>query len=79
MTSDQIRNALKAQPFRAFNINLTDGRAFHVSHPEWVMLTPSGRVAVVAQAEGDSVEIIDVLMITSLSLGAASPRRRKAG
>jgi hypothetical protein len=65
--SEDIRRALKAEPFRPFLIHLADGRAFAVQHPELVLLTPSGRTIVVAAADG-GVDILDCLLVTSLSV-----------
>jgi len=41
-TSNQVREAMKAQPFRPFLIRLADGRNFRVEHPEFAMLGPNG-------------------------------------
>ena len=63
---EQIRQSLRSQPFEPFVIRLADGRAFVVRHPELAMLTPSGRTVYVA-VEGERVERIDALLVTSLS------------
>ena len=36
MRPEDIRNFLRAQPFRPFRIMLTDGTAYEVGHPELV-------------------------------------------
>jgi len=34
-TANQIREVVRAQPFRPFIIHLADGRTFDVPHPEF--------------------------------------------
>ena len=41
-TANQIREAVRAQPFRPFLIRLADGRNYKVEHPEFAMLSPNG-------------------------------------
>jgi hypothetical protein len=80
MTIEQLRNLYNAQPFRPFVIHLADGRAVPVHHREFMMTVPSGRTIFVAQPD-DSVNIIDLLLVTDLELKPAangSGRRRKA-
>lgn len=80
MTSDRIKERLKAVPFRAFRLHLGSGRALDVDHPEFFSLSPSGRTAVV-YGPNDELEIIDVLMVQSLELlpgGKRSNGRRKS-
>jgi hypothetical protein len=40
--SNQIREAVEAQPFRPFVIRLSDGRNYKVEHSEFAMLSPNG-------------------------------------
>jgi hypothetical protein len=65
MNVDQIRTAIRAQPFRPFRIRTADGREHPVSHPEFLMIVPSGRTVILANTE-DSVELIDTLLISSI-------------
>ncbi len=66
MTSDQLRQMLRAKPFRPFSIHLADGREILVKHSEFVLIAPSGRTAIVYQPD-DSFDIVDVLLVTTLS------------
>jgi hypothetical protein len=68
MTIEQVQKAYRATPFKPFTLNLADGRSVTVRHPEFMMMTPGGRTVVVATGD-DSVEIIDLLLVTSLSTG----------
>jgi hypothetical protein len=80
MTIEQLRNLYNAQPFRPFVIHLADGRAVPVNHLEFIMTVPSGRTVFVAQPD-DTVNIIDLLLVSDLELKPASDgsgRRRRA-
>jgi len=50
----------------------SEGRTSEVSHPEFAMLSRSGRLLHVA-AENDRVEILDVLLITGLQHESSLP------
>ncbi|HWB19848.1 MAG TPA: hypothetical protein VG711_06080 [Phycisphaerales bacterium] len=80
MTSNQIRDALRAQPFLPFVLKTTGGRQYRVDHPELAILAPSGRtMSVVSSA--DTFAILDVLMIESINIikGGKSGRWKRAG
>jgi hypothetical protein len=63
MTTDAILESLRNR--RPFKITLADGRSLDVPHPEFVMLSPSGRILYLAK-ENYRVETLDVLLITGL-------------
>lgn len=67
MTVEQLRGLLKAQPFQAFTIHLADGRHISVLHPEYTVLAPSGRTAIVYQPN-DEFNIVDLLLVTDLEV-----------
>jgi hypothetical protein len=78
MTIEQLKSAYDARPFHPFVMHLADGRAISVSSPEFMLTTPSGRTVVVAQPD-DTVNIIDLLLITDLEFkpNGRSPRKRR--
>jgi len=78
MTIDQLRNVYNTQPFRPFTIHLADGRSIPVRHREFILTVPSGRTIVVCQPD-DSLNIIDLLLITDLEIKAATNGSRKRG
>lgn len=80
MTIERVRELYSAQPFRPFVIHLADGRAIPVHHREFIMAAPSGRTLVVVQPD-DSMNIIDLLLVTDLELTGNGHRtgRRKRG
>ncbi|MFN3167978.1 MAG: hypothetical protein ACE37H_13040 [Phycisphaeraceae bacterium] len=67
MTIEKIREAIKAQPFKPFFVNLADGRSFAVQHPEFIATTGQGRTIVVGDPHSDGIELIDLLLVTSLT------------
>jgi hypothetical protein len=79
MTIEQLRAAYQAQPFRPFSIHLADGREVPVLHREFMMTVPSGRTMIVCQPD-DTVNIIDLLLITDLEFKphANGARKRKS-
>ncbi|MEX2142630.1 MAG: hypothetical protein WD894_25475 [Pirellulales bacterium] len=80
MTIDKLRDAYNAQPFRPFVIHSADGRQVPVVHREFIMTVPSGRTVIVVQPD-DTVNIIDLLLVTDLELKPSTNggrRRRRA-
>lgn len=74
MTISEFRNMLSAQPFRPFAVHLADGRSIPVKHREFALPSPSGRTVIVYQPD-DSFDIIDMLLVTSLTVNG----RRRLG
>jgi hypothetical protein len=71
MTIEQIRAAYTAKSFRPFVIHLADGREVPVQHPEFMLTVPSGRTIIVCQPD-DSLNIIDLLLVTDLEIKAST-------
>ena len=74
MTSEQLKATLTQQPFRPCMIRMVDGRAFTVSHPEWVIVSPTGRTAILF-APDDSCSVVDSMLMNELEM----PASRNAG
>jgi len=68
MMSDQVKTLIHAQPFKPFTLHLADGQKFSVKHPELIWQTPGGRIVVVSRND-DIVELIDLLLVTTISIG----------
>lgn len=68
MTGEQLRAVHQARPFRPFTIHLADGSSVPVSHPELLWRTQGGRTIFV-NTEGEAVTIIDLLLVTKITLG----------
>ncbi len=69
MTTDQLRNVWKAEPFKPFIIHLADGRHARVDHPEFLSRSPSGRSIIVYQPD-ESFNVIDLLLVTDLEVSS---------
>ncbi len=76
MTIEQLQKLLQARPFQPFDIHLADGRSLPVEHPEFVGRSPSGRTIGVGLAD-DPIEIIDLLLVTSLKPRSNGAQRRR--
>ena len=78
MTFDRLRDFYNAQPFRPFVMRLAEGRRIPVVHRDFIMSVPSGRTVIVVQPD-DTVNIVDLLLVTDLELEPASngSRRRR--
>jgi hypothetical protein len=74
MTTTALKDAIKAQPFRAFAIHLP-GRTVDITHPEQVAFPNDGVSAIVLTRDGH-IHILDVREINGLELRPA--RRGKA-
>jgi hypothetical protein len=80
MDLNSIRNALREQPFRPFELCLADGRRVAVKHPEFVAMNQ--RIVIVTDEES-STKILEPLLIVSLEpfsqtgkRGNGSPKRK---
>jgi hypothetical protein len=77
---NSIRNALKEQPFRPFELCLADGQRVPVKHPEFVAMNQ--RIVIVTDEES-ATRILEPLLIVSLEHLAEdkeesnSPRKRR--
>ena len=77
MTIEQLRKALRVEPFKAFTICLTDGRQFRVPHPECIAIPPSASRTFVVAGRGEDYRIIELLLVTSIDYTDGKARRRK--
>jgi hypothetical protein len=67
MTTEQFRATLHQLPFKPFTIRMADGRAFPVTHPDFVAQSPSGRTVIVVQPD-ESYSVLDLLPMTELQV-----------
>ncbi len=69
MTSDFLRELIRARPFVPFILHLTDGRTFEVPHPDFISVSVSGRMAHLSTTRnnGEGLEHLDILQITGAS------------
>ncbi len=78
MTIEKLKDVYNAQPFQPFVIHLADGREVPVHHREFILTVPSGRTIVVCQPD-DTLNIIDLLLVTDLEPRPASNGSKKKG
>ena len=72
MTVDKIRSLLLARPFEPFNVHTPDGRAFHVPHPEFAMLSGTGKLLHISRLQTDHEDVIDIALITDIVIRTGS-------
>ena len=75
MTIEQFRAFWRARPFVPFAIQLADSREVQVRHPEDALVNEPGRT-VAAVNKDKVIEIIDLLLVTSLRPLNGKARRR---
>ncbi|MEM8866071.1 MAG: hypothetical protein AAGF31_11060 [Planctomycetota bacterium] len=71
MTTDQFKSTLELQPFRPFTIRMADGRAFEVTHADFVARSPSGRTVIVFQSD-DRYSLLDLLLMSEIEVSASN-------
>ena len=76
MTIERLKELYDAQPFKPFLLHLADGREIPVRHRDFIMAAPSGRTIVVMQPD-DSLNIIDLLLVTDVELKLTRNGSRK--
>jgi hypothetical protein len=67
MTTEHLRRTLRANPFQPFIIRTADGRQFPIPHPDFLSISPSGRMATIYHSD-DSASIVDLLLMTELEV-----------
>ncbi len=75
MQTEDIRSLLRATPFRPFTVVLISERSYHIPHPDFALLNPSGQVLIVARTENNSFDILDVPLIARVE-GPEKPARK---
>jgi hypothetical protein len=71
-TDNQVREAIKAQPFRPFILRLADGRSYKVDHPEFAMLARTG-MELVFVADDQGIHQIYVPLIVEIETPSTQP------
>ncbi len=81
MTIEQIKAALRAQPFRPFRIRTSDSQVYDVRHPEMAaMLKGMERTLFVALPGQDAAAVIDLPHVTAITFDNGKGKsRRRAG
>lgn len=74
MTIPQLRAAQNAAPFRPFDVHMADGRSFHVPHPDFLSMSPTGRTVIIYEQD-DVFSILDLLLMTEIRMTQNSEAR----
>ena len=72
MHADEIRILLKATPFKPFTVYMPSEKSFLVPHPEFALLTQTGRTLVISYSDKEAVEILDVPLIARVEVQQTS-------
>jgi hypothetical protein len=72
MTSNIIRDLLRAVPFRPFTVHVADRKSLQIEHPENAAITQGGRMFFVNTKDEDW-EWVDVFLVTRVE--ASSPQQ----
>jgi len=70
MNQETIKDLLKKQPFVPFKVMLSNGEAFEVRHPEFVIVTKFGMV--VAYPDSPRLSICSLLHIANIETMTAA-------
>jgi hypothetical protein len=70
MTAQAIRAELQAN--RPFRLRTADGKVVNVPHPDFAILSPTGRTLIVFQPD-DTYEVLDVLLISAVEATGPKP------
>jgi hypothetical protein len=74
VTIEKIRELCHAEPFRPFVLHFPDGRRIGVQHPDFVALSPTGRMVSVFQTDG-SESLIDLMLVSDITIKEGRTRR----
>jgi uncharacterized protein YndB with AHSA1/START domain len=73
MFAEQIRKWWHATPFTPFNLVLPAGERIHVPHPDFLTVSPGGRIAQIWK-DGEDYTQVDVFLVTAVE---SAPKRTK--
>jgi hypothetical protein len=77
LVTARIREFKRAVPFKPYEIHMTSGECFKVSHPDFVCISPKGSFVLFVDAN-DCPHHLSTLLIESVSLRNGH-RARKRG
>jgi hypothetical protein len=72
MTAEQLRAVIRAQPFQPFTIHFAGDRELVVRHPDFVWVSPTGRMALVELPDG-AIHHVDLFLVTDLEIRPLPP------
>jgi hypothetical protein len=75
MTATELKEFCERTPFVPFDLVIPGRGKFHVPHPDFVSLSPSGRIVHVWRPN-DEYAAVDVFLITALEENRRRTKRR---
>lgn len=78
MTARKFRDLLRSQPFRPFLVKTTDGDTYRVIHPDFALITPSGREVVIVDRDDHHrwVAMNHIVSLEPVRNGSKKPGKR---
>ena len=76
MIAEEIRELQRANPFEPYTIHTSDGKALHVKHPDYCLITPGNETLYVYSTES-AREIIATRNITRVVPATPKTRSKK--
>src|SRR5205085_11593410 len=68
---EELRNRIKAIPFIPFSLFVADGRQFPVPHPDHILVTSAGLVAI--ENDQGLLDILPILHIPGIQAKSTTP------
>ena len=75
MTGAALGKVIRRPPFQPLVLRPADGRAVRVPHQDFISMHPTGRTVIV-YGQNEDLEILDVMLVTSLQLPAKTTKRK---
>ena len=77
--TEELRRLMHAAPFLPIRIRTTDGDTFTVAHPDFIMISPRGDMAIFYPKEEPGHHVVNLRQIVSMEQvrnGSRKPGRR---
>ena len=75
----ELRKLMHAVPFSKFRIKTTDGDTFTIEHPDFVMISPQGDMAILYAREEEGHQVLNLRHVVSMEPvrnGSRKPGKR---
>ena len=56
MRQQEVRDAIRQEPFEPFRIQSSNGRSYDIRHPEFVALTRTSLIVIVPSSNGNDTD-----------------------
>ena len=71
----ELWNLMHAAPFSPFHIKTTDGDTFTITHPDFVMISPRGDMAIIYARGEDGHRVLNLRHVISMEPARNGSRR----